>query len=152
MKDKGQLVNKMDDKGLTRFVKRQKAKRRAQRQTARRLTRLESILFKGQSAQDIYVTDGGVKGRDSRGRRFPLKKFSYDMFEYGDPVAVRGKAQSTTPMSVRQKKVKRQANERDRNEALTRAYKPRKRLRTKDSKGGGKRTLAKTGRKGPRRR
>jgi hypothetical protein len=94
----------MNPKKLKKIVRRQTAKKRAKRQTARRQTRLETDKFKDQVAQDIYESLQVPKG-DSRRKRtgdeYRLKEYSYDMFEYGDPLKVGGRALKAAPSGRR---------------------------------------------------
>jgi hypothetical protein len=79
----------MDQKTLKKIIKRQTAKKRAERQTIRRKIQLKTDRFNEQVAQDLYkpmkTSRGKTKSRQKQGE-YKLKKYGYDMFEYGDPV------------------------------------------------------------------
>jgi hypothetical protein len=75
----------MNPRKLKKQVKRLTAKKRAERQTARRNDRISSIRDNTRIAPDIYGSPQATAGRRNRGA-YKLKKYDYDMFEYGDPV------------------------------------------------------------------
>ena len=86
----------MNPKKLKKTIKRNTAKRRAQKQTERRSDRISTIRNKTQIAQDIYESLQMLNGRPKRrnGGEYRLKAYDYDMFKYGDPLKVGGKAPS----------------------------------------------------------
>jgi hypothetical protein len=89
----------MDEKTLKKIAKRVKVKKRAQSQTARRRTRLAARADKGQMAPDIYRAKKGAKGGaagDKTGGEYTLKKYSYNEFEYGDPLKSESKSATTS--------------------------------------------------------
>jgi hypothetical protein len=83
----------MNPKKLKKIIKRQTAKKRAQKQTSRRLKRLKTDRDDNKVAQDIYVSLKGMKGEPKSGvtqGEYNLKDYNYNMFEYGDPLKATG--------------------------------------------------------------
>jgi len=140
----------MNVKIMKKIVKRQTALRRARRQTARRRNQLDVDKSKEQRAQDIYETLGarGEVARSPKKREYALKDYDYNMFEYGDPYAIRISSSSTAPMNQRQKRAKRQADEKARINATIRVYMPEKKRDARRDRGEGERTHTRPQRKG----
>jgi 5,10-methylene-tetrahydrofolate dehydrogenase/methenyl tetrahydrofolate cyclohydrolase len=85
----------MNEKQMKKIVKRVKAKKRALSQTARRRTRLAARKDKGQVAQDIYRTKKRANCKQGGGD-YTVKKYSYNEFEYGDPLAAKAEPATTS--------------------------------------------------------
>lgn len=102
----------MNSKKLKKIIKRRTAKFRALRQTARRRTQLSTNKNQEQMAQDIYSREKAVAGKagdNQKGGEYAIKKYDYNMFEYGDPYAIKLKSSATTSMNKRQKNTWNQA-------------------------------------------
>ena len=132
----------MNAKRQEKNVKRQTAERRAQRQTARRRKQLETDRSKEQRAQDMYETGraAGEVARNPKKMEYPLRGYSYNMFEYGNPYSLKLKSSSTTPMNKLQKKAKRHAVGKAQANQTIKSCPPVKRRNAKKDRGQGQRT------------
>ena len=93
-------------------VKKQKIRRR-------KIDEVEK--YKAQRAQDIYETKKKAKGskvsRNEKDGEYTIKKYDYNMFEYGDPYAIKIKSPATTSMNKRQKNTQKQAKRNQKSKA-----------------------------------
>ncbi|MFH1836401.1 MAG: hypothetical protein ABH851_09460 [Methanobacteriota archaeon] len=101
----------MNSKKLKKIIKRETAKGRAQKQTARRRTQLSTNKNKELMTQDIYSQKkkGSKDGDNQEEGEYTLRKYNYNMFESGDPYATNLKSSATTSMNKRQRKTWNQA-------------------------------------------